>query len=533
MSLDIDAYREYISSSRGEFTVAKDIYVSPRTGWFSDRTVCYLAAGRPVVTQRTGFEKFIPTGAGLLGFDTPDEAVDAIKQINADYPAPCACGARDSRRVFRSGETARRSRGGRGDLNVWCRRHFNQCSDWTRCIATSAHWLKASLVLVGLLGAFAVRRRRRAVTATTFLLLSGSALIDAGSRFIPNETVGQKVAVAAFVLFLFGVIRLVLEFVDAVTRRGKVHFSTITKDLLMLMLWFVVVMVVLYTDFGVQPLSILATTTVFAAVLGFALQETLGNVFSGLSLSMGRPFEPGDWIRSGSHVGQVKGIAWRATTIVTRDGERLEVPNSVIAKDTLYNYSTGAVPTRSPSASATACRPITCAKSCSLSARRPQVLRDPPPEVLAWSYTDFAIQYLIKYWISDYGVQEHVRDRVASSLWYALRRHSIEIPFPTRTVHVRDAGRDEDEKADAQFERELMTDLRQVDWLRGLSDEELKLLVPDSLGAAVWRGRDAGARGRTGRVDVHHAQRKSRSFRPHSRRQGSPHRQLRARRYYR
>jgi hypothetical protein len=86
MSLDIDAYREYISKSRGEFTVAKDIYVRPRTGWFSDRTVCYLAAGRPVVTQRTGFEKFVPTGAGLLGFDTPDEAVDAIAQINDDYP---------------------------------------------------------------------------------------------------------------------------------------------------------------------------------------------------------------------------------------------------------------------------------------------------------------------------------------------------------------------------------------------------------------------------------------------------------------
>jgi len=86
MSLDVDAYREYISRSRGEFTVAKDIYVRPRTGWFSDRTVCYLAAGRPVVTQRTGFEKFIPTGAGLLGFDTPDEAVDAIGEINADYP---------------------------------------------------------------------------------------------------------------------------------------------------------------------------------------------------------------------------------------------------------------------------------------------------------------------------------------------------------------------------------------------------------------------------------------------------------------
>ncbi len=97
MSLDIDTYREYVSRSRGEFTVAKDIYVRPRTGWFSDRTVCYLAAGRPVVTQRTGFEKFIPTGAGLLGFDTPDEAVEAIAQINARLSAPCPRRARDSR----------------------------------------------------------------------------------------------------------------------------------------------------------------------------------------------------------------------------------------------------------------------------------------------------------------------------------------------------------------------------------------------------------------------------------------------------
>src|ERR1700724_4857457 len=96
--------------------------------------------------------------------------------------------------------------------------------------------VESLLVLIGMMGAFAVRRRKRAGTATTFLFLSGSALIDAGSRFIPNDLVGQKVAVAAFVLFLFGVIRLVLEFIDSITRGGKGHFSTISKELLIVVL---------------------------------------------------------------------------------------------------------------------------------------------------------------------------------------------------------------------------------------------------------------------------------------------------------
>jgi len=86
MSLDVDAYREYVSSSRGEFTVSKDLYVRTHSGWFSDRTVCYLAAGRPVVTQFTGFENHITTGEGLLGFHNADDAVEAIRAVNADYP---------------------------------------------------------------------------------------------------------------------------------------------------------------------------------------------------------------------------------------------------------------------------------------------------------------------------------------------------------------------------------------------------------------------------------------------------------------
>ena len=85
VSADMASYQDFIAGSRGEFTVAKDIYVRPNSGWFSDRAVCYLASGRPVVTMRTGFTTYCPTGAGLFDYATHDEALAAIDAIATDY----------------------------------------------------------------------------------------------------------------------------------------------------------------------------------------------------------------------------------------------------------------------------------------------------------------------------------------------------------------------------------------------------------------------------------------------------------------
>jgi hypothetical protein len=81
----LDSYRDYIWQSRGEFTVAKDMNVRLRSGWFSDRSACYLAAGKPVITQETGFSKFIPVGAGLFAFRTMEDILAAVDAINSDY----------------------------------------------------------------------------------------------------------------------------------------------------------------------------------------------------------------------------------------------------------------------------------------------------------------------------------------------------------------------------------------------------------------------------------------------------------------
>jgi hypothetical protein len=86
LSHDLAAYREYILGSRGELTVAKDQNVRLRSGWFSDRSACYLAASRPVITQDTAFGKFVPTGEGLFAFEGVEDIVAALRAINADYP---------------------------------------------------------------------------------------------------------------------------------------------------------------------------------------------------------------------------------------------------------------------------------------------------------------------------------------------------------------------------------------------------------------------------------------------------------------
>jgi hypothetical protein len=93
VSTSMDSYRDYIRHARGEFTVARDQYVRPRTGWFSDRTACYLAAGRPVITQETGFSKFY-RGDGLFGFGSTEEILAAVDAIELDYARHCR-GARD------------------------------------------------------------------------------------------------------------------------------------------------------------------------------------------------------------------------------------------------------------------------------------------------------------------------------------------------------------------------------------------------------------------------------------------------------
>ena len=100
LSVDWNGYRDYIRNSKGEFTCAKDQYVRLNTGWFSDRTACYLAAGRPVITQETGFSAFYGGKEGLLSFSTMEQIVDAVAAIRADYRKHSRAALAIAREIF-------------------------------------------------------------------------------------------------------------------------------------------------------------------------------------------------------------------------------------------------------------------------------------------------------------------------------------------------------------------------------------------------------------------------------------------------
>jgi hypothetical protein len=104
---DARSYQDFIAGSRGEFSVAKETYVKANTGWFSCRSTCYLAAGRPVITQDTSWSRLLPTGRGLLAFHDEESAIDALQQVEADPKVHAKAARAVAEEFFDSGRVLR------------------------------------------------------------------------------------------------------------------------------------------------------------------------------------------------------------------------------------------------------------------------------------------------------------------------------------------------------------------------------------------------------------------------------------------
>jgi small-conductance mechanosensitive channel/CRP-like cAMP-binding protein len=328
-------------------------------------------------------------------------------------------------------------------------------------------------------GAIILRRRRQMISSPTFTLLGLGALLDViNVSAIANPKVAGIFGAGAVLAFFWGVVHFFMHSFAYRTQRTRRESSNILSDLIGLGLYATVVVGVLAADFQVNVYSlVVASVGVLGLVVGFAVQQTLGDVFSGLALQLQRPFNYNDWVRSGQHLGRAQGVGVRSTTIITRNNERLEIPNSALAKEVLTNY--GAPPIADEiSIGISYNEPPNRVREVVLKvmADVQHVLLDPSPEVLAWEYGDSAIKYRIKFWIPDYTLQEEIRNSLVTSLWYALRRHAMEIPFPIQTIEVKTPKASH--RSQEEFEKEIIHELRQIDFLHKMTEEEIRLLVP-------------------------------------------------------
>jgi small-conductance mechanosensitive channel len=187
--------------------------------------------------------------------------------------------------------------------------------------------------------------------------------------------------------------------------------------------------------------KLLTTSAVGAVVVGFALQDTLGNAFAGLAIQSEKPFRVGHWIRVGEFEGRVSEVTWRATKLRTKAGNFVIVPNNTIAKDAIINYSEPAMPTRLElEVGASYLSTPADVKMAMLDAMShvSRVLTQPPPEALLHSFDGSAITYRARFWVDDFEHDDKIKDEVRTAIFYAFSRSGIEIPWPIEVGYERE-----------------------------------------------------------------------------------------------
>jgi CRP-like cAMP-binding protein len=245
-------------------------------------------------------------------------------------------------------------------------------------------------------------------------------------------------------------------------------------------IFIVVALLVVRFVFEVQLSSIVISSTILSAVIALALQDLLKNVFAGIALQTERPFEVGHWVEINRQIGRVVETSWRATRVITIDGNYIIYPNSNLAQSELINYTIGSpiqalhvqvgvAPHYPPNLIK---RVLTEAALAS-----PDVCRDPAPSIKLIQFGDYSVTYDIKFWLYSFDQYTDKRDAVMTNAWYALNRAGIKLPFPIRQVYMHQV--DPISQAAEQRERveQLAADLRRVDLFAMLDEAELRQLA--------------------------------------------------------
>jgi small-conductance mechanosensitive channel/CRP-like cAMP-binding protein len=249
------------------------------------------------------------------------------------------------------------------------------------------------------------------------------------------------VAFAGAILVVDLLYRLVDRFVLARQRddRGRQAIPQLVRDL---GLWILVALTVVlagreFLGWDISKLTI--QSAVLSAVLGFALQDVLKNVFAGMALQMEQPFDTGDWLEVDAEPRQVMGMTWRSTHLRNSLGIDFREPNANLVASRIKNLGSGIEPSGfAVFVTVERSAPPRRVKETIESGVRTcaGVVAQPPPQALASSFSENGVVYEVRYWTRDVHALTRLRDEVVSRIWYHLQREGFRIPFPVRRVEL-------------------------------------------------------------------------------------------------
>ena len=280
-------------------------------------------------------------------------------------------------------------------------------------------------------------------------------------------------------------------------KRKGYEAPALTRDLFSLVLYMTAAAVILKYTFDISFAALLPGSALLGIVLGLALQDTLGNLFSGISLHADKPFQVGDVIVVGKHTGVVTSVTWRAVKIKTFSNHNVLLSNTSIAKESIevcpQNGQNARIVFFSAAYTDSPVKVIHAVREAVREAEN--VLRYITPVVRIRGLGESGVDYEVKYWLSDYSRYNDTDALVRQRIWYAFRRNGFTFPFPTRTIHVvRPAARD----GDGHDPETLAELLSAVDIFSPLAPGELSALAAGSTnhvyapGETIIRAGDEG-----------------------------------------
>jgi len=315
---------------------------------------------------------------------------------------------------------------------------------WTD--ATSTREAVLAVAALALFLVTAPRGRRR--LAILPLVLLGLALVDLAvvAVFPPlREGRGPGPSAGHYLLRFFLVASLLESLLLLVTvaawERVMGPVSQIFLDILRAAMVAVALFLVMW-DAGIEAGGLLTGSAVVTAVLGFALRDTLGNVFAGLAIQAERPFEVGDWIQydaNQAHIGRVVEVNWRATKVITLDEAYVVIPNGQLAQASIRNFTKPDPWSR---------RSLFVITPFDVSPQRVQrvileairgsfgVLEHPPASVVTNAFTERGVEHWVRFFTTDFDKRDRVDGMARDRIWFALARHGIEIPVATQAIRL-------------------------------------------------------------------------------------------------